>query len=110
MTASGASGFSPRRWATSMSDDGAGSHRITWINCYPCIRTVLLPMFPTAQIRDQGSRIRGSLFWYVECRIAREEPRRDHLESHVRGRHHRPLLGPRDVGDAHRVPDDDVLI
>lgn len=46
---------------------------------------------------------------HVERRIAGEETGRDHLEAYVGDRHHRPLLGPRDVRDAQRVPDHHVL-
>src|SRR5690349_7291667 len=45
----------------------------------------------------------------VEPRVAVEEPDRLEREPGVVDRHDRPVLGPREVGGAERVPHDDVL-
>src|SRR5205823_3217533 len=46
---------------------------------------------------------------HVQRRVAVEEARRQQLEARLVDRHHRPLLGAREVRDAERVPEDQVL-
>ncbi len=44
----------------------------------------------------------------VERGVAVEEPERREQEAGVLDRHHRPVLGPHEVGDTERVPEHDV--
>src|SRR5204862_5964246 len=56
-----------------------------------------------------GTGASGRVTRYVECRVAVEEAGRLQREPAVVHRHHRPVLGTREVGAAQRVPQHDGL-
>ena len=60
------------------------------------------------QMREIMASPPRRLWWDVERRIAREERRRHQAKASAMRRHVRPVLRPRNVRDAERVPEHDV--
>src|SRR5215469_6916784 len=57
-----------------------------------------------------GTPTESSGTGYVESRVPREEAGRHEPEARAMDGHHRPVLWPRDVGNAHRVPENHIAV